>query len=58
MFHTILLELFLPFRAFKKTVNIRWTTLSAHRQRGAAAKHLLKPLTAQRYQKSQVLKAN
>ena len=30
MFRTILLELFLPFRPFKKTVNIRWTTISAH----------------------------
>ena len=48
MFRTIRLQLFLPFRPFEKTVNIRWTTISSHRQRGAAAKHLLKPLTAQR----------
>ena len=64
MFRTILLELFLPFRPFKETVDIWWTTISAQiltlhenktkwrvaskRQRGAAAKHLLKPLTAQR----------
>ena len=63
MFCTILLELFLPFRPFKKTVNIRWTTISAHtrtKQNGrlllrdkearqsTAVKHLLKPLTAQR----------
>ena len=63
MFRTILLELFLPFRPFKETVHIWWTTISvqiltAHdnktwraastRQRGAAAEHLLQPLTAQR----------
>ena len=30
MFRTMLLELFLPFRPFKKTVNIRWTTISTH----------------------------
>ena len=30
MFRTILLELFSLFRPFKKTVNIRWTTISAH----------------------------
>ena len=30
MFRTILLELFLPFRPFRKTVNIPWTTISAH----------------------------
>ena len=30
MFRTvILLELFLPFRPFKKTANIQWTTTSA-----------------------------
>ena len=29
MFHTILLELFLLFRPFKKTANIRRTTISA-----------------------------
>ena len=29
VFRTILLELFLPFRPFKKTANIRWTTISA-----------------------------
>ena len=28
MFRAILLELFLPFRPFKKTANIRWTTTS------------------------------
>ena len=28
MFRRMLLELFLPFRPFKKTVNIRWTTIS------------------------------
>ena len=33
MSRTIVLELFLPFRLFKKTANIRKT--------GAAAKHLL-----------------
>ena len=56
MFRTILLELFLPFRLFKKTANIRCTTTSAQilhesktkwriapkRKTGAAAKHLLK----------------
>ena len=56
MFRTILLELFLPFRPFKKTANIRWTTISAQslhesqtkwqvgpkRKTGAADKHLLK----------------
>ena len=30
MFRTMLLELFLPFRPFKKTVNIRWTTIATH----------------------------
>ena len=29
MFRAVLLELFLPFRPFKKTANIRWTTTSA-----------------------------
>ena len=29
MFRAILLKLFLPFRPFKKTANIRWTTTSA-----------------------------
>ena len=29
MFRAILLELFLPFKLFKKTANIRWTTTSA-----------------------------
>ena len=29
MFCTILLELLLPFRPFKETANIRWTTISA-----------------------------
>ena len=29
MFRAILLELFLPFRPFKKTANIRWNTTSA-----------------------------
>ena len=56
MFRTILLELFLSFRPFKKTANIRSTTISAQilhasktkrqvlpkRKTGAAAKHLLK----------------
>ena len=56
MFRTILLELFLLFRPFKKTANIRSTTISAQilhenkakwrvapkRKTGAAAKHLLK----------------
>ena len=56
MFRTILLELFLPFRPFKKTASIRLTTLSAQilhesktkwrvdpvRKTGAVAKHLLK----------------
>ena len=58
MLRTILLELFLPFRPFKKTANIRCTTTSAQilnshenktkggvapkRKTGAAAKHLLK----------------
>ena len=56
MFRTILLELFLKFRPFKKTANIRQTTISAQilhesqtkwrdapkRKTGAAAKHLLK----------------
>ena len=56
MFCTILLELLLPFRQFKETANIRWTTISAQtlrenktkwwvaptRKRGAAAEHLLK----------------
>ena len=28
MFRTILVELFLPFRPFKRTANIRWTTIS------------------------------
>ena len=56
MFRTILLELVLPFRPFKKTANIRWTTISAQtlresqtkwrvagkRKTGAAAKHLVK----------------
>ena len=55
MFRAILLELFLPFRPFKKTANIRWTTTSAQilhenyrkwrlplkAKTGAAAKHLL-----------------
>ena len=58
MLRTILLELFLPFSPFKKTANIRWTTISAQtlnslenktkwrvapkRKTGPAAKHLLK----------------
>ena len=56
MFCTILLELFLPFRPFKETANIRWTIISAqilHRRNppfcfvlkrkiGAAAKQSLK----------------
>ena len=57
MSRTIVLELFLPFRLFKKTTNIRCTTTSAQilnshedktkwrvalkRKTGAAAKHLL-----------------
>ena len=57
MSRTIVLELFLPFRLFKKTANIRCTTTSAQilnshenktkwgialkRKTGAAAKHLL-----------------
>ena len=56
MSRTIVLELFLPFRLFKKTANIRCTTTSAQilnshenktkwrialkRKTGAAAKHL------------------
>ena len=50
MFRTIRLQLFLPLRPFKKTVNIRRIRFlhALRRQRGAAAKHLLKPLTAQR----------
>ena len=56
MFRTILPELFLPFRPFKKTANIRWATISAKvlhkrqtkwwvapkRKTGEAAKHLYK----------------
>ena len=56
MFRRTLLELFLLFRPFKKTANIRSTTVSAQilhenkakwrvapkRKTGAAAKHLLK----------------
>ena len=56
IFCTILLELLLPFRPFKETANIRWTTISAQilhgnkkkwrvapkRKTGAAAKHSLK----------------
>ena len=56
MFRTILLELFLKYRPYKKTANIRQTTISAQilhqsqttwrdapkRKTGAAAKHLLK----------------
>ena len=57
MSRTIVFELFLPFRLFKKTANIRCTTTSAQilnshenktkwrvalkRKKGAAAKHLL-----------------
>ena len=57
MSRTIVLELFLPFRLFKKTANIRCTTTSAQilnshenktkwrvalkRKTGAAAKHLV-----------------
>ena len=57
MSRTIVLELFLPFRLFKKTANIRCTTTSAQilnshenktkwrvalkRKTGAATKHLL-----------------
>ena len=57
MSRTIVLELFLPFRLFKKTANIRCTTTSAQilnshenktkwrvalkRKTGAAVKHLL-----------------
>ena len=60
MFRTI--PLFLPIRRFKKTGNIRWTTISAQilnshenkpkwwvapkRKTGAAAKHLLKQTAA------------
>ena len=61
MFRTILLELFLPFRPFKKTANIRWTTISKQilrdpnkkwrvapkRKKGAAANRLLKSQVAQ-----------
>ena len=56
MFCTILLRLFLPFGLFKKTANIRWTTISVQtlhesqtkwwvapkRKTGVSAKHLLK----------------
>ena len=56
MFCTILLQLFLPFGLFKKTANIRWTTISVQtlhesqtkwqvapkRKTGLSAKHLLK----------------
>ena len=56
MFCTIPLELFLPFRPFKRTANMRWTTISAQtlhenktkwrvapkRKTGAVAKHSLK----------------
>ena len=50
MFSTIFLELFLPFRSFKKTANIRWTTISAQEKnrRGSYALALKKELTAQR----------
>ena len=56
MFRTTRLELLLPFRPFKETANIRWTTISAQifhenktkwrvapkRKTGAAAKHSLR----------------
>ena len=44
MFHTIILELFLPLRPFKKTASIRQTTISAQ-----ILHESKKPLTAQRY---------
>ena len=70
MSRTIVLELFLPFRLFKKTANIRCTTTSAQilnshgnktkwrvalkRKTVAAAKHLLIEPRNHRTKKSQI----
>ena len=51
MFSTIFLELFLPFRSFKETANIRWTTISAQEKKQARQLSTCfnKPLTTQRW---------
>ena len=69
MFCTILLELLLPFRPFKETANIRWTTISAQilhdnktkwrvarkRKTGGAAKHSLKQTADSTVPQSQIV---
>ena len=68
MLYTILLELLLPFRLFKETANIRWTTISAQilhdnktkwrlapkRKTRTAAQHSLKQTTDSTAPQSQI----